>query len=151
VPDQYTFKKSCTWTDCQGRTKAGDPLYQLDFLCALQPHQPHAVTQAEEQQGGACLDRIQRWVHVRAFINHPEGQPTGSPALGIDMAHLYSMLLLSDTRNLYELRVILDPTAEDPLRKREDQTWPEWLRTVIQDPFFLGRPHCGARQVREPA
>jgi hypothetical protein len=85
-----------------------------------------------------------------ALINHPDEEVTKDQAVDIDIAHLCSMLLLAHVHDAAEMRVIFGFTAESPLVKDPQESWPEWVKRVVISPYFIGRPHCGARQMRAP-
>jgi hypothetical protein len=151
VPNRYTLTQTCQWTDCDGHK--GQPQRFTDQTTYSPEVQAKSTIFLRSPERSAVIEFIDGPAYV-AFTNFlHEDVPVD---VGIDLAHIDSMLQLSDTDG--EIRFTLglttadgaagasgpEPLAASPIR------WPLWLTKVLALNTFVGRPHCGARQMREP-
>jgi hypothetical protein len=152
VPDQYSFTQTCEWTDFDHPPQHHRP--QLLTSCtayarSVQNSQSIVLTSRKDTTKRLSLEFKDGPVFA-AFINFAAGADARDYT--VDFSHINAMLRLSDSEGV-EVRFTLGKMKqmELPTVDRQDRGWPEWLTKLLEkNDALVGRPHCGARQMRVP-
>jgi hypothetical protein len=147
VPDEYYVRQECSWTECgqttsrqqrlTNRTAYAPPVQNTPTI-VLTPRSAHPKPVSIQFKGGPVF---------AALTNFAEGVDPHD--YEVDLSHIHTMLRLSQV--VGEVRFTLGRIISNALNLPRVTQWPGWLTTVLrQEETFVGRPHCGARQMREP-
>jgi hypothetical protein len=150
-PTPLTFRQTCESTDCSGHTWRGQRF--TDQTAYVPEVQTRSTIFLKSEERSAAIEFIAGPAYVVLTNFLRDDVP---PEVGIDLAHIDSMLQLSKSEG--EIRFTLGSTVTpttpgsiDSKRTIGGQTrWPRWLREVLDLNPFVGRPHCGARQMLAP-
>jgi hypothetical protein len=147
VPDEYSVEQTCRWTSFEPAQPNGPQRLTSNtaYVGSVQTSSSLVLTSRDDPGKQFSID-LKAGRIFAAFANVAvDGDPGSYRA---DFDHINAMFRLCDKKG--EVRFTLGEMQEDRLLLRR-QDWPEWLqRLLARNQYLVGRPHCGARQMRAP-